>query len=70
MKAIRTNEETGAHDGHEIEAYDLAEPIEVFSKFTDSWCEKLLQLQKWQERKEQLEILLKAVSTPKIAPAG
>lgn len=47
MKAIRTNEETGAHDGHEIEAYDLAEPIEVFSKFTDSWCEKLLQLQKW-----------------------
>ena len=42
MKAIRTNDETGTSGGHEIEAYDLAELVEVFSKFTDTWCEKLL----------------------------
>jgi cytoskeleton-associated protein 5 len=32
--------------------YDLVEAVEVFSKFTDSWCEKAFQLEKWMEKKE------------------
>ncbi len=47
MKAIRNNDESATSDGQEIEAYDLAEPVEAFSKFTDSWCERLLQIPKW-----------------------
>ncbi|CAD8141973.1 unnamed protein product [Paramecium octaurelia] len=49
--------------------YDLAEAVEVFPKFTDSWCEKVFQLEKWQEKKEQLENLQKACSVTKMIPS-
>ncbi|CAD8043629.1 unnamed protein product [Paramecium primaurelia] len=49
--------------------YDLAEAVEVFPKFTDSWCEKVFQLEKWQEKKEQLENLQKACSVAKMVPS-
>ncbi|CAD8148761.1 unnamed protein product [Paramecium pentaurelia] len=49
--------------------YDLAEAVEVFHKFTDSWCEKVFQLEKWQEKKEQLENLQKACSVTKMIPS-
>ncbi|CAD8048541.1 unnamed protein product [Paramecium sonneborni] len=49
--------------------YDLAEAVEVFPKFTDSWCEKVFQLEKWQEKKELLENLQKACSVAKMIPS-
>ncbi|CAK55846.1 unnamed protein product (macronuclear) [Paramecium tetraurelia] len=49
--------------------YDLAEAVDVFPKFTDSWCEKVFQLEKWQEKKEQLENLQKACSVAKMVPS-
>ncbi|CAD8143446.1 unnamed protein product [Paramecium pentaurelia] len=56
----------GEADTNNQELYDLVEAVEVFSKYTDSWCEKVFQLEKWQEKKEQLDNLQKSCSVPKI----
>ncbi|CAD8158908.1 unnamed protein product [Paramecium octaurelia] len=59
----------GEADTNNQELYDLVEAVEVFSKYTESWCEKVFQLEKWQEKKEQLDTLQKSCSVPKILPS-
>lgn len=42
------------------EDYNLAESIDVFSNFTEDWCEEILKKEKkWVEKKEMLEKFIK-----------
>ncbi|CAD8051018.1 unnamed protein product [Paramecium sonneborni] len=59
----------GEADTNNQELYDLVEAVEVFAKYTDTWCEKVFQIEKWQEKKEQLDNLQKSCSVPKILPS-
>jgi len=49
-----------------VDAYDLVEAVDVLKPFGDKWCDKLLAQQKWKEKCDLLEELIKAISVPKI----
>ena len=49
-----------------VDAYDLSEPQDILKDFGAEWCDKLLGLKKWNEKKETLEQLFTAASVPKI----
>ncbi|CAK71124.1 unnamed protein product (macronuclear) [Paramecium tetraurelia] len=66
QKALNQEEEAETNNQ---ELYDLVDAVEVFSKYTETWCEKVFQLEKWQEKKEQLDNLQKSCSVPKIQPS-
>ena len=38
-----------------VDAYDLSEPQDILKDFGAEWCDKLLGLKKWNEKKETLE---------------
>ncbi|RIA95528.1 armadillo-type protein [Glomus cerebriforme] len=59
-------EEDEAEEEKEIDAYDLAEPVDVLSKISKDFYTGLGST-KWKERKEALEGLLEICKTPKIA---
>ena len=44
----------------------MADPIDAFKIYDEKWCNELLALEKWVEKKEKLEVLLKSVSQPKL----
>jgi protein STU2 len=48
-----------------VDAFDLAEPIDVYSKIPGEFLENIAST-KWKERKEALEALFTAVNTPRI----
>lgn len=50
-----------------IDAYDLAEPEDIFTKYNESWAERVLALPKWNEKKEQLDAFLKAAQAIRLA---
>ncbi|KAI7908148.1 armadillo-type protein [Cokeromyces recurvatus] len=52
-------------DVDEIDAFDLADPIDITAKLPGNFYE-LLQSKKWQERREALDALLEQAKTPKI----
>ena len=49
----------------QVDAFDLAEPVDVLSKIPESFSE-LLESQKWNERKQALEELKAIASVPRI----
>lgn len=49
----------------EIDAYDLAEPVDILSKLPKDFYEKI-EAKKWQERKEVVDLLENLVKTPKL----
>jgi cytoskeleton-associated protein 5 len=51
-----------------FDASDFADPVDVLSKLPKDFCEKVLTLPKWTEKKEMLDVLIQAASTPKIVP--
>lgn len=63
MKPLKGGEES---ERVALDVYEMVEAVEVFSKFPESWCEKLLKLEKWAEKREQMEVLFKACSAPKL----
>ncbi|KAL4477492.1 hypothetical protein ABPG74_002642 [Tetrahymena malaccensis] len=56
--------------GTKIDAYDMAIAQDIFTKFNEAWTEKVLATQKWSEKKELLDALIKAASVPKLAPTN
>lgn len=48
-----------------VDAFDLAEPVDVYSKIPDDFLENITST-KWKERKEALEALFNVVNTPRI----
>ncbi|GET04485.1 microtubule associated protein [Rhizophagus clarus] len=59
-------DEAEAEEEKEIDAYDLAEPVDILSKMSKDFY-TLLGSSKWKERKEALEAFLEVCKTPRIA---
>lgn len=49
-----------------VDAFDFAEAVDILSKFNAEWLDKLVELKKWNEKKEMLDELYNAANTPKI----
>ncbi|KAJ5086961.1 Armadillo-like helical [Penicillium alfredii] len=58
-------EEFGEDDGGEVDAFDLAEPIDVFPKIPKNIHEQLGS-SKWKDRKDALDALHSAINVPRI----
>lgn len=50
--------------------YDIVDAVDVFAKFGEKWCDKVLELKKWNEKCEEIDQFLKAASVPKLAANG
>ncbi|CAB3232167.1 unnamed protein product [Arctia plantaginis] len=60
--------ETGGGDSHDMDPYDLLDPVEILSKLPKDFYEKL-EAKKWQERKEALDALEALLKTaPRLEP--
>ena len=46
--------------------YEISPAVDIFSTYTENWCEKVLKQEKWSEKKEMLDLLIKASTTPKL----
>ncbi|KAL4932125.1 putative spindle pole body component [Aspergillus undulatus] len=55
----------GEEDGGEVDAFDLAEPVDVFPKIPKDFNEQLGS-SKWKDRKEALDALYSVLNVPKI----
>ena len=53
-----------------INEYDLVEAKDVYKAFQDDWCDKVLQLPKWQEKVEMLNLMLRDLCYPKHSPTN
>ena len=53
--------------GTSLDVYEISDPIEIFNKFNDTWCEKVLAQAKWSDKKSLLDELLNAANVPKLA---
>ena len=58
-------EDEEAEEPPEVQAFDLAEPIDVFPKIPKDLAERLAS-SKWKERKDALEEVLAVLTTPRI----
>ena len=58
MKAIRCE----AVEAPPTDLYEMADPVDAFKSYEEKWCNELLALEKWVDKKEKLEVLLKSVS--------
>jgi len=47
----------------EIDPYDIMDPVDIFKRFNEAWCDKVLEQPKWSDKKALLEDLLKEAST-------
>lgn len=52
----------------EVDAYSMADPVDVIGRYDDSWVDKTLEIAKWSEKKEALDTAIAELSTPKIVP--
>jgi cytoskeleton-associated protein 5 len=50
-----------------IDAYDLAEPKDIFKKYNEAWCNGVLGMEKWIDKKNALEELNNEANVPKLA---
>lgn len=46
--SVEVNASAGGNAG--IDAYDIVDAVDLFSKFNEKWCDKVLALQKWNEK--------------------
>ncbi|KAG1243120.1 hypothetical protein G6F68_015924 [Rhizopus microsporus] len=60
-----TEQEEEVEPEQELDAYDLADPVDITLKLPRNFYE-LLASKKWQERREALDALLAQAKTPKI----
>lgn len=52
----------------EIDAYSMADPVDVLARYDDSWVDKTLDIVKWSDKKEVLDVAIAEMTTPKIVP--
>lgn len=55
---------------NEMDMYDILEGVDVFSRFNENWCEKVLAQAKWSEKKSMLEEMIAACNVPKVQSAS
>lgn len=59
----------GAASG-DIDLFEMADAVDIFGKYSEKWCDKVLGLAKWNEKKEMLDDLITAASQPKVIGNG
>jgi len=61
MKPLRggASVEVSVASGGGIDAYDIVDAVDIFTKFNEKWCDKVLALSKWNEKSQLLEDLIK-----------
>lgn len=55
---------------NDMDMYDLLEGVDVFTKFNENWCEKVLAQDKWSDKKAMLEEMIAACGVPKVQTAN
>lgn len=45
----------------------MSEDVEILDTYNYEWCEQILALRGWKEKKDKLEILMKISDAPKLA---
>jgi hypothetical protein len=50
----------------EVDAYSMADPVDVIFRYDESWVDKVLAIAKWSEKKDELDNAITELSTPKI----
>eukprot|EP00742_Colponemidia_sp_Colp-10_P006163 GILJ01006597.1.p1 GENE.GILJ01006597.1~~GILJ01006597.1.p1 ORF type:complete len:2140 (-),score=355.52 GILJ01006597.1:90-6284(-) len=54
-----------------VDAYDLADPVDILAKLPATWSEDVLCAPKWTEKRDKLADLIKlAEDNPRLSPAG
>ena len=70
LELSKGNKKSAEVDNTGLDPYDIADPVDIFHRFSESWSERVLAQQKWSDKKQMLEDLAKAASVPKLAPTG
>ena len=50
----------------DIDPYEISDPVDIFKKFNEKWTQKVI-AGKWKEKKNDIELFLKAAKRPKLA---
>ena len=50
-----------------VDIYEMADAKDIFGKYGERWCNSVLAMEKWQEKKQALEELNKECDYPKLA---
>lgn len=69
MTPLRGGASTGdpsATTGTVIDAYNIVDAVDLFVKYNDKWMDKVLAMEKWKEKTDQIDELIKAASVPKL----
>lgn len=51
----------------QVDVYDIADAKDIFSRFNEKWTESVLEMDKWTDKKQALEILNAEANYPKLA---
>lgn len=51
--AVTVGQGGGANNG--LDAYDLVDAVDIFNKYNEKWCDKVLAQTKWNEKQALLE---------------
>lgn len=57
----------GEKPNKSIDVYDMADAKDIFAKYNDKWADSVLEMEKWTEKKQALELLCAEANYPKIA---
>lgn len=60
------NKQKQQNNNNENDMFDILEGVDIFNKFNDNWCEKVLNQAKWNEKKELLDEFITAANVPKL----
>jgi len=50
-----------------LDAFDLSDAKDIFTRFNEAWCDQVVGMEKWTDRKEALELLCAEADVPKLA---
>lgn len=51
----------------QVDVYDMADAKDIFTRFNEKWTENVLEMDKWTDKKQALEILNAEANYPKLA---
>jgi len=54
-------------DDAPLDPYDISDPVDIFGKYNEGWADKVLNREKWHEKRDMLEEFLTAANVPKLA---
>ena len=49
-----------------VDLYKVSEPVSIVAKFPGSWCDKVISIEKWSEKKSMMEVFFRAADVPRL----